>query len=223
MADAKFSHDMLAEDLGLSIGVLPYLNVVLGSPWLAAANEAPPRADVLGIKPSYTRFCVAIYEVKVSRADFLSDIRSEKWRAYLPHCHRFYFATLPDVCTKHDIPAEAGWMVRTDKTWTTRKAAKSRQVEVPVETLQALIFARQRPGARGRRLEDVLQTLKGNDRDWFTGRSKASRVFGQDVAKLVSMVMALGGGRHGGWKKGFERAMQRLNKREINNFDLFKE
>ena len=72
----SIEHDALAEDLALSLGILPYLNVVLGSPWLAAAHEAPPRADVLGIKPSYTRFCVTIYEIKVSRSDFLSDIRS---------------------------------------------------------------------------------------------------------------------------------------------------
>lgn len=208
-----WTHDALAEDLAMSLGILPYLNVVLGSPWLAAAHDGPPRADVLGIKPSYTRFCVAIYEIKVSRPDFLSDIRSGKWRSYLPHCHRFYFATLPGVCSKDDIPAEAGWMVRSDKTWTTRKAAKPRPVEVPVETLQALIFARQRPGVRGRRLEDVKQTLRGNDRDWFTGRSKAARVFGKDVAKLVAMVAALGGSRRGGWKTGFERAVERLKKR----------
>lgn len=117
------THDALAEDLALSIGVLPYLNVVLGSAWLSGADNKTPRADVLGIKPSYTRFCVAIYEVKISRSDFLSDIRSGKWRSYLPHCHRFYFATLPGICSREDIPAEAGWMVRTDKSWTTRKPA----------------------------------------------------------------------------------------------------
>lgn len=206
------SHDSLAEDLALSLGVLPYLNVVLGSPWLAGHGEAPPRADVLGIKPSYTRFCVAIYEIKVSRADFLSDIRSGKWRSYLPHCHRFYFATLPGVCSKDDIPAEAGWMVRTDKTWTARKAAKTRPVEIPVETLQALIFARQRPGARGRRLEDIHQLQRGNTEDWFTRRSKAARVFGEDVGKLVAMVSALGGFPSGGWKRGLERALELLKK-----------
>lgn len=206
-----WGHDALAEDLALSLGILPYLNVVLGSAWLPSGGKTP-RADVLGVKPSYTRFCVAIYEVKVSRADFLSDIRSGKWRSYLPHCHRFYFATLPDVCSRDDIPAEAGWMVRTDKTWTARKAAKARAVEVPAETLQALIFARQRPGARGRRLEDVQQIQRGNGHDWFTGREKTSRIFGKDVAKLVSMVMALGGSRHGGWKKGFERAVERLKR-----------
>lgn len=208
-----WTHDALAEDLAISLGVLPYLNVVLGSAWLPSANgDKTPRADVLGIKPSYTRFCVAIYEVKVSRADFLSDIRSGKWRSYLPHCHRFYFATLPDICSRDDIPAEAGWMVRTDKTWTARKAAKPRPVDVPAETLQALIFARQRPGARGRRLEDVRQLHRGNAEDWFTGRSKAARVFGKDVAKLVSMVTSLGGWP-GGFQVGFKIALERLKKR----------
>lgn len=207
-------HDDLAQDLALSLGVLPYLNVVLGSPWLSTRDENPPRADVLGVKPSYTRFCVAIYEIKVSRSDFLSDIRSGKWRSYLPHCHRFYFATLPDVCTKDDIPAEAGWMVRTNKTWTARKAAKVRPVEVPMETLQALVFARQRPGARGYRLEDVRQLQRGNGQDWFTGREKTGRLFGKDVAKLISLVTALGG-RMGGFQAGLKIAVERLKKREV--------
>lgn len=188
-----WTHDALAEDLAFSLGVLPYLNVVLGSPWLAAHGENPPRADVLGVKPSYTRFCVSIYEVKVSRADFLSDIRSGKWRTYLPHCHRFYFATLPGVCEKSDIPAEAGWMVRGENSWTSRKASPSRPVEIPVQTLQALVFARQRPGVRGHRLDDVAQIVRGRGHDWYTGREKAARLFGASVARLVSKAMACGG------------------------------
>ena len=58
------------------------------------------RADLVIIRPSYKRFCVSVFEVKVSRADFLSDIRSEKWRGYLPHCNRFYFALPVRRCLK---------------------------------------------------------------------------------------------------------------------------
>lgn len=199
MAKAPVTHDALCEDLGLSLGVLPYLNVVLGSAWLGDC----PRADVLGVKPSYTRFCVSIYEVKVSRADFLSDIRSGKWRAYLPHCHRFYFATPLGVCEKADLPPEAGWMVQGENSWTSRKAAPSRPVEIPVQTLQALVFARQRPGVRGRRLDDVAQIVRGRGRDWYTGREKLARIFGADVARLVSKARAI----------GMDEAMERLENR----------
>ncbi len=198
------SHDALCEDLGLSLGTLPYLNVVLGSPWLAFYGDSatPPRADVLGVKPSYTRFCVSIYEVKISRSDFMSDIRSGKWRTYLPHCHRFYFATLPGVCEKSDIPPEAGWMVRGENSWTSRKASPSRAVEIPVQTLQALVFARQRPGVRGRRLDDVAQIVRGRAHDWHTGRQKTARLFGSSVARLVSKARAI----------GMEVAMERIER-----------
>ncbi|KAF0234109.1 MAG: hypothetical protein FD177_1021 [Desulfovibrionaceae bacterium] len=210
-----WTHDALAEDLALSLGLLPYLNVVLGSPWMASRHEQPPRADVLGVKPSYTKFCVSIYEVKVSRADFLSDVRSEKWRSYLPHCHRLYFATLPDVCTRADIPAEAGWMVRTENSWTTRKASQSRDTAIPEQTLQALVFARQRPGIRGHRLDDIRQMLKGNATDWYTGRPKAARVFGREVSRLIARVAEMGG--RGGVMRGLEMAMKRLESAHLRD------
>lgn len=79
----KWEHNELAEDLADCKGT-GFLDVPLGSVLL---NNGTQRADVIEIKPSYTRFCITIYEVKVSRGDFLSDIRTEKYKGYLEHCH----------------------------------------------------------------------------------------------------------------------------------------
>lgn len=138
-----WQHNELAEDLAIAKSSF-YLDVPLGSVWLAPYGKGVPRADLVEIKPSYTRFCVSIYEVKVSRSDFLSDINSGKWRGYLPHCHRFYFATPAGLVDKREIPEEAGWIVRGERGWKTMKVAPVQQVEVPKETLLSLLFAKQR-------------------------------------------------------------------------------
>jgi len=134
-----WQHNELAEDLAIIKGT-NFLDVPLGSVWL----ERPQRADVVEVKPSYTRFCVSIYEIKVSRADFLSDIRSEKWKGYLEHCHRFYFAVPSGMVKKEEIPSGAGLIVRGETGWSTVKASEIRYGEIPYTTLLSLIFAKQR-------------------------------------------------------------------------------
>lgn len=136
----KWEHNELAEDLA-DIKGTGFLDVPLGSVYL---NNGTQRADVIEVKPSYTRFCVTVYEIKVSRADFLSDIRTEKWKGYLPHCHRFYFAVPSGLISKDEVPSGAGLIVRGDKGWSTIKAAKMMENEVPAETLLSLIFSRER-------------------------------------------------------------------------------
>ena len=147
-----WQHNELAENLA-DIKGTNYLDVPLGSVWL----EKPQRADVVEIKPSYTRFCVSIYEIKISRADFLSDIRSEKWKGYLEHCHRFYFAVPSGMVKKEEIPKEAGLIVRGETGWTTVKAANNRYGEIPYTTLLSLLFMRQRINHSKRNREAIAE------------------------------------------------------------------
>jgi len=134
-----WQHDELAQDLGDNKET-GFLDVPLGS----VVMHHSQRADVVEVKPSFTRFCISIYEVKISRADFQSDIRSGKWLGYLPHCHRFYFACPSGMINKNEVPPGAGLIVRGDKGWTTVKAAPVMKNEIPTETMMALIFSRQR-------------------------------------------------------------------------------
>lgn len=156
----SIEHDELAEDLAAAIGLMPFMNVPLGSVYLSNWGEAPARADVVGIKPSYNRFCLSVYEVKVSRADFLSDIRSEKWKSYLPHCNRFYFAMPQGIATREEIPDPAGLYVKGPKGWSAIKGAQKIDVEIPTETLKALIFSKTRLPARMRRRAEINQNLQ---------------------------------------------------------------
>jgi len=107
--------------------------------------ERRPVPDALRIRMSYTRPDFAIYEIKVSRPDFLSDIRSDKWQTYLPYCSRFYFATPAEgVCTLDDIPFVAGWMVRGPNGWTTKKTPKVREFTPDFHYALALLISEQK-------------------------------------------------------------------------------
>jgi hypothetical protein len=183
-------HDEIAADLAQSIGPTPFLGVPLGSVFLGQLRdyESPGLADVITIKPSYRHFCLSIYEVKVSRSDFLGDLRREKWRRYLPHCHRFYFATLPNVAKKDDIPQEAGWVVKGPKSWAYRKAASAREVDIPEFTLLSLLFSKERE-PRLRSLKN-LQDAK-YDIEYHNRFEKIARILGKDVAKAYADRLAV--------------------------------
>ena len=184
------AHDDIADDLATAKGGIPFLNACLGSVW---AEGKTPRADLVVCRPTYKEFTLSIFEVKISRADFLSDIRSDKWRLYLPHCHRFYFAAKDGVCKKNDIPEEAGLMIRNDKGWYTAKAAPRLMPNVPQETLLSLIFARQRRSIREKRIDDILEmNRRGYRATDFMGASKSARVHGKDVARLLGVIGSLG-------------------------------
>jgi hypothetical protein len=156
-----WKHDELAEDLG-DCKQTNFLNVHLGSPYLQYSVQ---RADVIEVKPSYTRFCVSIYEVKVSRSDFQSDIRSGKWKGYLDHCHRFYFAVPAGMVKKEEIPEEAGLIVRGGNGWTTLKPAKPRNIEIPYMTLLSILFVKQRQNFQTIKRSTIFEAERWNRRE----------------------------------------------------------
>jgi hypothetical protein len=188
----EWTHDKLAASLAVALGGTAWQNVHLGSPWLAAMSKwhhgndgvrsGVQRADVVTVKPSYKRFCLSMYEVKVSRQDFLSDIRSGKWLGYLGHCHRFYFAVLSGVAEAAEIPEPAGLYVRGPSGWTCRRGAKPLGTEIPRETMMSLLFMRQRPTEQQRQDENWSAFAR------YPWRRKeaAQKAFGKKLAKFLA-------------------------------------
>lgn len=82
------------------------------------------------------------WEVKVSRSDFLSDIRSAKYERYLPHCRKLYFATPAGLLSKDEIPEGMGLTVRGDNGWHVVKAPRLRKVDPGTHaiTLMAMLM-----------------------------------------------------------------------------------
>lgn len=138
-------HDKLQDSLAMAKGTI-YQNVNLGS---KLGDPTIPRADIVRVSPTYIEYNVEIYEVKQARADFLSDIRTEKWKKYLPYCSRFYFAVLKGMASKTEMPKEAGLYVYNPekKSWTCTKAAPKRLINgdpVFIEMLLSLTMYRQK-------------------------------------------------------------------------------
>jgi hypothetical protein len=72
------------------------------------------------------------------------------------------------------------------------KAAKPQTMEIPHETLQALIFHKQRTTRREKRLSDIANMKQGLDRD-FGGQRKSARVLGRELAALYRTATRIGG------------------------------
>lgn len=153
----ELSHRQLSEELA-RYKQMALTEVPLGAMW--KNDNQTPRADVLEIKPSYEDFIVTIYEVKKTRADFLSDIRSEKWKAYLPHCNRFYFACVKGICSPKEIPEGVGLALRNENGWYVPRAGDYYRHEIPIETMKAIMFQRVKAELNDRRRERIAQNFR---------------------------------------------------------------
>ncbi|HEY4360319.1 MAG TPA: MmcB family DNA repair protein [Bryobacteraceae bacterium] len=123
----------------------------IDSIWLSGGRIPIP--DVLTLERSYTRFNPAIYDVKVSRNDYLKDVSTNKWKKYLPFCARFYFACLPGLVSKKELPDEAGLIVRGDNGWSVAKAPRVRVADAWDQiNIQALLMSGCFTSERVRRL-----------------------------------------------------------------------
>lgn len=132
------------------------------------------RVDIFQFERWTSNPKLTIYEVKVSRADFLSDIRSDKWRKYLPFCHRFYFVfpvSLP--INREEIPEPAGailWDAKAQrKRYLTRTTVRHSvdwkfSIEFLYKCMERLLADEFRPLREQRRL-DALREMAEIVRD----------------------------------------------------------
>ncbi len=115
---AEWTHNGLAHDLA---------NHLRGNPGRMVWEDMPMgpsgsvRPDVFTMFKSYSKPRPMVYEVKVSRADFRSDITSGKWHGYTEFAGAVLFAVPKGLVKKSEIPAGCGMIVRSDKVWRTVK------------------------------------------------------------------------------------------------------
>ena len=166
--DACFS---LAEAKGTR-----YIEVPLGSVWF---NRGSGQADVITVKPSYTRFNLDIYEVKVTRSDFLQDVKKGKYKKYLPYCNRLYFAVVGDIVNKNEIPEGVGLIKYGKNGWHTVKAPKKREIEFMEQMLMALAFS------NGRVYQQRRVDLSRNYNGIGGVNKKKLRGFGKRIKEMI--------------------------------------
>lgn len=118
--DPGVGHHALAHDLAVWLST-PARGTVRGR--LTWENVEFPdhrvRPDVYSLVATLApkKVCPATYEVKVSRADFTTEIRSGKWRTYLPFSAYIFVACLEGLVVETELPPELGLIVRRAETW----------------------------------------------------------------------------------------------------------
>lgn len=143
--------DLIRElaEMHLSKDYLVWERMPLGSVTMHAVGIA----DLVTMTKQYSAL-ITIYEVKVSRSDFLRDMALGKWRKYLDHCHRLLFAAPAGIISPFDLPPEAGLTVRGDKGWRVLKSPPRRPMTPSAELLLALLFRGYTDFCAGRDLKD---------------------------------------------------------------------
>lgn len=131
----------LAEDLAQHLqaaGHMAWVEIPLGSVY---QNSRLQRADVVGLNKSFTQPNLRIYEVKVSRADYLSDIGRGKYAGYLKSADQVYFAVPQGLIKVAELPQDGvGLIIRGETSWSVAKAARRQDFKLTEEILLKLLI-----------------------------------------------------------------------------------
>ena len=156
-----------------------------GSSWRGADR----RLDAWALRNTWSPVTAEGYEIKVSRSDFLRDVRSGKWQAYLEACHRLWFVTPARLVDPKEVPTECGLLWATAAKLTTKKMARRRRAPGALaDTMIYCLMSRARPvrnmfEADGRpRVEVWRQTLIEGLGDRYIGHMVGKRLAERDEA-----------------------------------------
>jgi hypothetical protein len=95
--------------------------------------------DFVAIKQSWSKPCVSVFEVKVSRQDFLND---DKWPRYLDCSHKFYFACPSGLIKKDELAPGVGLVELGSKGLHWSKAAVYRPTDIPAKFWQHIVYSK---------------------------------------------------------------------------------
>lgn len=143
--------------------------------------------DGLAINKSWTNPKITIYEIKVSRGDFLQD---GKWHLYLQYCHEFYFVVPKGLIKKTEVPDNVGLMYYDPDKKSIRKVKKAfykADTEMSAELLMYIIM---------NKLDSDRIPFYGNNRlqyakDYLTDKKDRRNVgycFGSEMAKDIAQM-----------------------------------
>lgn len=195
-----WSHVDLMQDLaawlqipcgGTTVPRFVTMHASLGSAW---GEGGVPQADVLSVRGSHVNFELAIYEVKATRSDWDAEMRTQKWRKYLPFCNRLVFACPAGLIAKADVPAVCGLITRNETGWHGVLAGERRPLEHwDVHTMIGILVSQgntgrrwwTRPEHRDRRARGLAQAVR-----WDESR-QLRRKLGAEIGRLVRLGRAL--------------------------------
>jgi hypothetical protein len=98
--------------------------------------------DIIAIKRDYLRKSISIFEIKISRADFLSDVRKQKYLKSMPFASKFYYVCPWDLIQPEEVPDGIGLYYVEDKyTGVCVKSAKAKKVILSENVLWSMILS----------------------------------------------------------------------------------
>lgn len=97
--------------------------------------------DAVAIYKSWSHPQIRGYEIKISRSDFLRDIKYSK---YLPYFHEFYFVVPNGMVQRQEVEENIGlmWYNPQTSTITTKRKAVWRNIEIDPQMLLYIIMNR---------------------------------------------------------------------------------
>jgi hypothetical protein len=118
------------------------------------------------------------YEIKISRSDFLRDI---KWPEYLPLCNEFFFVAPKGLISVDELDAECGLMevVGTSRLMV-RRRPEYRDVTIPEPLYRYVLMCRAKIG----KPTDPTLTKQEIFRAWLAQKA-ADRRLGYEVSRAV--------------------------------------
>lgn len=194
--DPPDHHELQARLVDHLAGAESKYRIVVSEVALAGEFSSRGRLDVVAVRigTRYESYDIAGFEVKARRYDLRQDIRSDKWRKYLPQINRLAFAVaeeLADDESLDELPQYVGIVIAQNRgrRWVWRRPAqKHGGDDIGVHTLLRIAQAqtRDRPGRF-----DELDRL-GRLRRYAEMRSLSSIVSGRVRQEINDLAMREG-------------------------------
>jgi hypothetical protein len=141
--------------------------------------------DAWVMNRSWAHPCYTVYEIKVSRSDFLND---KKWRGYLSYGNEFYFVAPKGLIDPSELPPEAGLLELLGgpqgRRLVRRKKAPWRDIEPPEQLFRYVLMCRVKVG----RSEYLAERTKDERAGWwreFVRERVEQRELGYQVGKAI--------------------------------------
>lgn len=170
-----WGHDDLAEDLKAHLRANERERLIWCDMQLGPSGS--PRPDVFVLPKSYSKFTPTAYEIKISRADFQSDVNAGKWQKYYAFASAVVFAVPDGLIKTTELPGGAGLIVRKAAVWRLAKAPKVNAIDnLPREAWLKLVMDG---------ISRLHQSAPALNRHVVRDRA-FKKALGEEIAKLVS-------------------------------------
>lgn len=181
VSESALSHDALAHTLA------QHLAKGNRRVWedVPAGPSGAIRPDVYTIEKSFSNPNPITYEVKVSRSDFLADIKKGKWQRYLDFSYGVVFAAPKGLIAKKEIPEKCGFIQFNGQSWTTSKRPTIEPRPLDTKLMLKLII-------EGDARESTYSpAVPSRELDVHRVNAELRKKYGEEIGESIAMVKTL--------------------------------